>query len=240
MTALFYVHVVRYSRDVGAMEGFFRAVGLAAHGGEAVAFLGDTGRVDVRPPTGDFHAGETYVNLLTESLEDAVDAANNAGADYLVWEEDDVHYAAIEGRSGEWIRVEEGIAGSHTDHELGWGVSAIRPSPDFARDRDFFADFGFSPGAGANEWFESLLGPMNAGTIGLHHAAEDVPRFSAQEDPRNRLPYADIGLTTSDDLEETAQRLTEAGYPAGVVTAGTLTKVHVQDPDGIEIEIHPA
>src|SRR5690625_5925184 len=61
------------------------------------------------------------------------------------------------------------------DVRVGLGVSTIRSASDFAVDREFFAHFGFSPGAVANEWFEGLVGEGATGMLGLHHASPDTP-----------------------------------------------------------------
>ena len=73
----------------------------------------------------------------------------------------------------------------------------------------------------------------------MHYADASEPIFRAgEEDPRDRVPLARLGFVTGEELPELAQRLTDAGYPAKVVSEGDLIKAHVTDPDGIEIEIH--
>lgn len=48
-----------------------------------------------------------------------------------------------------------------------------------------------------------------------------------------------LGLETSEDLTALAERLTAAGYEARVVEEHGLRAVHLTDPDGEHLEIHP-
>lgn len=249
MSAHFSVMPFRYSDDVAAMVTFLEELGLRRRiDADGFAELhASAGRVMVHAAGGDFSSGETYLNLMTDTVEDAVDAASNAGADYLVWDEAYGRHAVVAGLHGEWMWINEEQADDYgyRRHEgearEGLVVSAIRPAPDFAIDLAFFAHFGFAPAPGASEWFESLQGPGNAGVIGLHYAEPSESIFrEGEEDARNRVPYANLAFVTTEDLSELADRLESAGYPAAVVTEGSLTKVHVTDPDGVEIEIHPA
>lgn len=246
MTPDFFVLPVRRCADVARMVDFFTAVGLVRRdlADDHVDQYGATGRVRLMEAGGGFSPGETYLHLHAGSVEDAVDVADSSDLEYLVWEEEAGQVAGVEGPHGEWMSILDGVGTPIPDEgepRPGIGVSAIRPSPDFTRDREFFAHFGFDPGPDANPWFEALRGPGSAGTIGLHHAPEGTPvHREAREDVRNRLPLVTIGLTTTEVLEDFADRMVGAGYEARVVEAGGLRKVHVIDPDGVEIEVHPA
>lgn len=248
MSPQFTVMPFRYSNNVAAMVAFLEELGLRRRiDSEGFAELhAGAGRVMVHAAGGEFTGGQTYLNLMAQTVEDAVDVASRAGFEYLVWDEAYGRHAVVAGPHGEWMWVNEeqaddyGYRRHEGDARPDLVASAIRPAPDFAIDIEFFAHFGFATAPGASEWFESLRGPGTAGIIGLHYADASEPIFrSEEEDPRDRVPLARLGFVTGEALPGLAQRLTQAGYPASVVSDGQLTKVHVTDPDGVDIEIHP-
>lgn len=248
MSAQFSVMPFRYSNNVAAMVAFLEELGLRRRiDSEGFAELhAGAGRVMVHAAGGKFAGGQTYLNLMTQTVEDAVDLASRIGLEYLVWDESYGRHAVVAGPHGEWMWINEEQADDYGYHRhdarprADLIASAIRPAPNFAIDLEFFAHFGFAPDPGASEWFESLRGPGEAGIIGLHYAEASEPIYRAEEeDPRDRVPLARLGFVTGEELPSLAQRLTEAGYPATVVSEGGLVKVHVTDPDGVEIEIHP-
>lgn len=143
-------------------------------------------------------------------------------------------------------------------------VCAVLSSEDFGRDVRWFGRLGFAPGAadgadGAEEddgaggpadeeiaaaehhgWLE-LRGPGSAGIIGLHApmAGRERTRRASPEMP-DLPPTLQVRLSfeTSEDLGALAARLRAAGYDARLVE-GAVRALHVLDPDGIEVEIHP-
>lgn len=163
MSPQFTVLLFRYSNHVAAMVAFLEELGRRRRidsEGSAELHAG-AGRVMVHAAGGEFTGGQTYLNLITKTVEDVVDVASRAGCEYLVWDEAYGRHALVAGPHGEWIWVNEEQAG----------------------------DYGYR-----------------------RHEGDARP-----------------------DL---AQRLTQAGYLASVVSDGQLTKVHVTDPDGVDIEIH--
>src|SRR5699024_330157 len=147
MSAQFSVMPFRYSDDVAAMVTFLEELGLRRRiDADGFAELhASAGRVMVHAARGDFSSGETYLNLMADAVEDAVDAASNAGADYLVWDEAYGRHAVVAGPHGEWMWINEEQADDYgyRRHEgevrEGLVVSAIRPAPDFAIDLAFLA-----------------------------------------------------------------------------------------------------
>lgn len=245
MTQQFTALILRYSANVPAMVAFLEELGLRRRiSSEGFAELAaGAGRVMVHGASTEYPAGETYLSLFTPSLETAAPA----GVEITIWDESYGRHGLLTGPFGEQIWINEDMADTY-GYEVGTDevpapelvASAIRETPDFAGDREFFSRLGFVPAPGGNEWFEALQGPGTAGVIGLH-APSERSRLVREDssDPRGRMPYARLGFQTAEELEALSSRLTAVGYPARVVEADGLRKVHVVDPDGIEIEIHP-
>src|SRR5699024_6211348 len=111
---------------------------------------------------------------------------------------------------------------------------------DREADRAFFARFGFVPEPGGNEWWQALRASEYSGVIGLHKTMPGEVTPAAPPAPSaKRTATARLRAPTSAHLEALAERLDRAGYPARGVS-GQVTAVHVVDPDGCELEIHPS
>ena len=130
------------------------------------------------------------------------------------------------GRSGEPVAVE---------------VVMVRYSYDFDADRNFFAKLAFQSAAGACPEWEQMSASKQSGWIGLHYpnAGQQTVRKEDNNPVGDFVPLVSLSLQTTEDLQQLAHRLSEHGYPAQVVTDAAATKVHVTDPDGAALEIHP-
>lgn len=247
----FAVMPLRFSSEPSLMIRFLMDVGLAPSRttvGDGFGELrAEAGWVMVRKAQSDATPGETLLCLKVDRADEVLTLAETAGLDAAVWDESYGRQAAVRGPHGErmWINEEQGDVYGYEEHSLTeidtrLTVSAIRSSPDFEADRKFFAVFGFSPTPGGSEWWEALRGPGLAGLIGLHKPSEgsSVAKLS-EVDPLHRVPLVELGFQTSEPLDELRDRLLTAGYDARIVADPNATKVHVIDPDGAEIEIHP-
>ncbi|MDO5495868.1 MAG: hypothetical protein Q4G64_09150 [bacterium] len=251
MTA-YTVMPLRYSNNVPAMVEFLTTLGLTRH----VTTLGDgfaelsaaAGRVMVHAAhsadASAATAGDTVICFSTPSADHAVEHLDTAGLDTTIWDESYGRQAMVTTPRGEavWINEEQedlygyqGPEAAQPDPRL--IVSAILPSPDFGSDRAFYSHFGLTPDPGASEWWEGLRGP--GGVVGLHMPEPGWTPALEFEDPRYRYPLIMLGFQTAEPLEDLRDRLLAAGYEARIVSVPEATKVHVTDPDGQEIEIHP-
>nr|NLD40708.1 hypothetical protein [Actinomycetales bacterium] len=151
----------------------------------------------------------------------------------------------VTGPAGEaiWINEEqqdlygyEGTDGQRPDPRL--IVTAIRPSTDFSADRAFLEKFGVTADPGASEWWIGMR--SGVGVVGIHRPHEGWQAVLEDEDPRYRYALVRLGFETAELLEELRDRLVTGSYEARLVVEDVGPKVHVLDPDGQEIEIHPA
>ena len=85
---------------------------------------------------------------------------------------------------------------------------------------------------------EGLDNP-GAGVIGLHRAEDPVVVVDAPDNPVGGNRVVGLGFETTHDLESVAARPVAAGYDARVVDEHGLRAIHVTDPDGQHLEIHP-
>lgn len=253
--APFTVYPLRFSKDAPTMIGFLRTLGMVpvvTTGTDSFAELiaGGGGRVMVHTAEGSetgAPAGETQLCLSVAGTDDAAASLRERGHAVRVWDETYGRQGAVRGPRGEDIALNEhqqdlygyvGHEGAGADDRL--SVTAVRVSaagPDRERDIAFFADLGFAPVGEASTWWQALTAP-GAGTIGLH-APGGGDAFSRPSGTEfGDVALVRLGFETTEDLEALATRLTEAGYGARVVDED-VRAVHVTDPDGQHLEIHP-
>lgn len=243
---------LRYSADPAAMIRFLTHLGMArvvTAGADNFATLtaGGGGSVMVHSVHGadaTVTPGETVLCFATEDADEAAAQLDGMGVEVAVWDESYGRQAMAVSPSGGavWINEEMtdlyGYAGHQrpaTDPRL--VVAAIVPTVDFGADRAFFERFGFTSDPGANEWWEEMR--SDGGVVGLHRPEEGWVALTSSDDPRYRYPRIHLGFQTSAPLEEVRDHLAAGGYPAEIVRVPEATKVHVTDPDGQVLEIHP-
>ncbi|MBK0330625.1 hypothetical protein I8D64_04335 [Brachybacterium sp. MASK1Z-5] len=213
-------------------------------------------------------AGTTDLCMATPSADRAAEALEREGIEVTVWDESYGRQGMITGPDGEGVSLNEdqvdlyGYEGHDASPDPRLHVRAVLSSEDFGRDARWLGRLGFAPAAAGGPggadgadgvdgekaiasaersgWLE-LHGPGSAGIIGLHApmAGRERTRRASPEMPD--LPptlQVRLGLETSEDLEALTARLRSAGHDARLVE-GAVRAVHVPDPDGIEVEIHP-
>jgi catechol 2,3-dioxygenase-like lactoylglutathione lyase family enzyme len=193
--------------------------------------------------------GITDLCLLTGEADAAATALEERGFDVTVWDESYGKQGMIAGPGeGEAISLNEdqrdfyGYAGhdaSGADVRL--RVCAVVSSPDFEADAAYFARLGYQRVGPSSEWWQELHGPASSGIIGLHKPGAADARTRDGSDDMEGVGHAlqvRLGFETTEDLGELASRLQEAGYHARVVE-DAVRSVHVTDPDGLTLEIHP-
>lgn len=256
----FTVFPLRFTAKPRALIDFLRTVGMAPlltspsdQYAELVA--GGGGRVMVHSAstsaTGS-PAGETQLSTVVRSTDAAAEQLREAGLEVTVWDEAYGRQGNITGPHGEAIGLNENqedhygyVAHDGAGADARLSVVAVRASAEgVERDRDvaFFGALGFVPADAGSPAYRALVSPGSGG-VGLHAPAEGEVASRPGGDsahPALRVPLVRLGFTTTEDLGELAARLTDGGYPARVVEGGAVRSVHVADPDGQHLEIHPA
>lgn len=252
----FTVYPLRFSDDAPAVIAFLRTLGMApvvTTEGEGFAELiaGGGGRVMVHATSNAetaAPAGETQLCLSVPATDAAAEQLREQGLQVRVWDETYGRQGSVRGPHGEDISLNEhqrdlygyvGHDGARADPRL--SVTAVRVSaegPDRDGDREFFAALGFRPVGEGDQWWQALSSP-GAGTIGLHAPGGADDRASRPSGTEfGDVALVRLGFETTEDLDLLAVRLTEAGYETRVVE-GNVRAVHVTDPDGQHLEIHP-
>lgn len=247
---------LRFSADAPAMIAFLRTLGMAAEvttAGEDFATLvaGGGGRVMVHGADGSETGavpGETQLCLAVERTDEAADALAAHDLEVRVWDETYGRQGVVVGPCGETVSLNEqqrdlygyeGHDGDGADPRL--AVCVVRSSeegPEREADVRFFAALGFTPVGPGDRWWQALAAP-GAGVVGLHAPHPDAPAGQrATGTEFGDVALVRLGFETDEDLEQLAARLTAAGHPARVVRE-EVTAVHVTDPDGLHLEIHP-
>lgn len=197
-------------------------------------------------------AGETQLSTLVRSADAAAERLREAGLEVTVWDEAYGRQGNITGPHGEAIGLNEDqedhygyVAHDGTGADDRLTVVAVRASAAGSeRDRDveFFGALGFAPADDGSPFFRALVSPGRGG-VGLHVPADGESASRPGDDPGHpdlRVSLVRLGFTTTEDLGALAARLTAAGYPARVIEDDAVRSVHLTDPDGQHLEIHPA
>ena len=247
------VFPLRFTRDPQALIAFLRTLGMAPAITAGDYGFGDlvagAGRVMVHAVRG-AESGAVHGDTdLCLSVPDAVRAAEEiaaAGIEVTVWDESYGKQGRLDGPDGEGVSLNEhqvdlygyqGHDASAADPRL--SVTAVVLSDDFERDAAWFARLGFVAESEGDQWWRELRGAGRAGTIGLHAPGPEGRRTRPTGPEFGDCLQVRLGFSTTEDLEELAERLVAAGHPARLAEAGAVRSVHVTDPDGLVIEIHP-
>jgi hypothetical protein len=254
----FTVFPLRFTADPAALIAFLRTLGMSpvvTTEGDGFADLvaGGGGRVMVHGAASSAigaPAGETQLSISVPEVDPAAERLRENGLEVVVWDESYGRQGNITGPHGEAVGLNEeqqdlygyvGHDATVADPRL--VVTAVRASEHGSeRERDvaFFATLGFTPaGAGSAAW--QALVSEGHGVIGLHAPApgEAASRPGDVGGADLRVSLVRLGFETTEDLGDLAARLIRAGYPARVVAQHGTRSVHLTDPDGQHLEIHP-
>lgn len=257
--APFAVFPLRFTARPGAMIDFLCTLGMAPlitteRNGFGDLVAGGGGRVMIHDAPSSAigaPAGETQLSTAVRSADAAAEQLRESGLEVVVWDESYGRQGNITGPHGEAVGLNEDQTDpyGYVEHD-GAGadprltVVAVRPSaagPERERDVAFFATLGFRTAVPRDESWTRLASD-GGGTIGLH-APEEGWHASRPGDVGGadlRVSLVRLGFETTEDLEALAARLVAAGYAAEVVEQPGVRSVHVTDPDGQRLEIHPA
>lgn len=252
VTTTFTTMVFRYSQNPSAMIDFLTDLGMRVAISSDLGFAelhAGAGRVLVHHTRGavatDAPSGLTCLNLAVEDVASAAEDLERHGFSVRTWDESYGHQGSIASPGDVEITLNEeqhdlyGYQGhdpSGADDRL--VVTAVRASFDREQDVAFFERLGFVPEPDGDEWWQAMRAPGSAGVIGLHKpAATDRAGWPTNSD-FGVVATVRLGFETTEPLDELAERLQAMGYDAKVVD-NEVRSVHVSDPDGQHLEIHP-
>lgn len=238
------VAAIRYTDDLPAMRDFLELLGLSPavvssgwidlHAGAGRVWLHAAGNAD-SPST----PGQT--NLCFETT-DLPGLAERLGTNYV----DETFGASllITDPLGDTVQINS----RHTDT---YGYESLQPRPDLQTSA---VAVRFTDPAGPYVPFLQTLGlrrsvstsnadyaefSAGAGIVGLHAAGPDTG--DGIRATGAHVAVVQLALSTTRDLDAIAETLRNGGHgDAYVVAEGSQRSLHVTDPDGQSLEIHPA
>lgn len=117
---------------------------------------------------------------------------------------------------------------------------AVCVTPDPKAEAAWFAAFGFSAPSDDDPWWLGLRAGELSGVLGVHAGEIDDADVGLADDPF-RSPYeVRIGFETHLPLTAEADRLRAAGLLPTVITGEPVPRIVLTDPEGEEVQIHPA
>jgi len=239
------VECYRFTDDPPAMIAFLEALGMSrriSSEGDGFALLtAQGGSVGVHRAAGSqtgAPSGQTQLCLAVASI-DELDGVPGV----VTWDESYGRHAGITDPFGGGIWIDEeqtDLYGGYRAHQdeprPGLFVTAVRYSPDFAADKDFFTRFGFSAGPDDQWWVP--LSAADGSVVGLHKPQGEPITAPAADNPVGENSVVHLGFTTTEPLEAVRDRLLAAGHQARIQQADGMRSVLVLDPDGCQVQVH--
>ena len=104
----------------------------------------------------------------------------------------------------------------------------------------YFAPFGFTAPSYDDPWWIGLRAGERSGVIGLHTGEVETRNPRSDGDPFEPVHEVRIGFETSEPLDRLADRLRAVGFAPTMITDGPDPRIVLTDPEGDEVQIHPA
>jgi len=255
MTRPYLIWPLKFSPDAPAMIDFYRRLGLQlAFSHDSATFATFNGRAgtlgvhDANNTASGKVVGHTALNLATDDIERAVEELATLGLDVKIWDETYGKQGVVRAPDGRVIGLnetsQEDLYGGYHVHEAEatptLDVVAVCGTHDMRAEAAFFGSFGFTAPLYDDPWWIALRAGDRSGVIGIH-AGEPETRTPRPENDLFGPPYeVRIGFETHLDLEQETDRLRTAGFDLALISEGRVPRIVLTDPDGDEIEIHPA
>lgn len=255
MTRSYVIWPLRFSPDPAAMIDFYSRLGLhqalSHDSGTYASFDGRGGSLgvhDAATTTAGAVEGHTGFNLATADIVAAAAELRGLGIEVRVWDETYGKQAVIIGRGGRAIGLnqtqQEDLYGGYHVHAAdgvpSLDVVAVHATPDMQGDAAWFEPFGFTAPSYEDPWWIGLRASDRSGVIGIHHGeVEDIGARPA-EDEFGPAFEIKIGFETHLPLAEEAAKLLSAGLEPELLADEPALRIVLTDPDGEEVQIHPA
>ena len=256
MTRPYVIWPLRFSPNAPAMIDFYSRIGLhltfSHDNGTFATFRGRAGTLgvhDARDTTSGKVTGHTALNLATNDTELAVAELAASGYDVKIWDETYGKQGIVMSRDGRVIGIngdsQEDLYGGYQTHDEAAAapvldVVAVCITSEMKAEAVWFEPLGFTAPSYDDPHWIGLRAGDRFGVLGIH------PGEVESSDPRDAddlfgPPYlVGIGFETSEPLAVFADRLSSAGLDPTMITDGSDPRVVPVDPDGEEVQIHPA
>lgn len=255
MTHAYVIWPLRFTADPAAMIDFYSRLGLhqslSHETGTFATFVGRSGTLgvhDARTTTAGAVTGHAALNLATEHLESAATELRSIGHEVKVWDETYGKQGAVTARDGRTIGLnqqrQDDLYGGYREHpDQGvplLDVVAVCPTPDVRAEAAWFASFDFVASSYDDHRWIGLRGGARSGVLGIHAGEIEHRKPRPADDLLGPAYEVRIGFETSEPLARLGERLRAAGLEPTMITDGPDPRVVLTDPDGDEVQIHPA
>lgn len=255
MTRPYVIWPLRFSPNPAAMIDFYRRLGLhqdlSHDSGTYATFRGRAGALgvhDAGTTTSGSVPGHTALNLVTSDVVAAARELGSAGRAVRVWDETYGKQGAVIARDGRVIGLnddaQDDLYGGYHVHDADVAptldVVAVCGTEDMAAEAAYFAPFGFVAPSYDNPWWIGLRAGAGSGVLGIHSGSVEAQNPRADDDLLGPPYEVRIGFETHQPLEQEAERLRAAGFELELITGEAAPRIVLTDPDGEEVQIHPA
>ncbi len=255
MTHAYAIWPLRFTPDPAAMIDFYARLGLhqslSHETGTFATFVGRSGTLgvhDARTTTSGAVPGHAALNLATADVEAAAVELTVLGHEVRVWDETYGKQGVVVARQGRVIGLNEDhqddLYGGYRAHTTTTvpllDVVAVCVTPDLLAEAAYFASFGFVAPSYDDPFWIGLRASERSGVIGLHSGEIESRSPRPDDDPFEPVYEVRIGFETSQPLEQLAERLRSAGLDPTMITDVPDPRIVLTDPDGDEVQIHPA
>jgi hypothetical protein len=255
MTLSYAIWPLRFSPDPAAMIDFYSRLGLhqalSHDDGTFATFEGRSGTLgvhDARTTTSGAVPGHVALNLATPDVEAAASELTGHGYEVRVWDETYGKQGVVVARDGRVIGLNEShqddLYGGYRVHDVSappeLDVVAVCVTTDLRAEAAYFAPFGFTAPSYDDPWWIGLRAGARSGVLGLHAGEVESRSARPDDDPFEPVYEVRVGFETSEPLDRLADRLRAAGCAPTMITDGPDPRIVLTDPDGDEVQIHPA
>lgn len=255
MTHAYVIWPLRFTADPAAMIDFYTRLGLhqslSHEDGTFATFVGRSGTLgvhDARTATGGPVPSHAALNLATEDVEAAAAELVGIGHEVRLWDETYGKQGVVLARDGRAIGLnqerQDDLYGGYREH-LDAGVPlldvvAVCPHPDLRAEAVWFASFGFVAPSYDDPWWIGMRAGARSGVLGVHGGPIETRTARPADDLLGPAYEVRIGFETSEPLPELDERLRAAGLEPTLITDEPAPRILLTDPDGDEVQIHPA
>jgi predicted enzyme related to lactoylglutathione lyase len=255
MTHTYVIWPLRFTPDPSAMIDFYGRLGLhqslSHESGTFATFVGRSGTLgvhDARTTTAGAVPGHAALNLATEDLESAAAELLSIGHEVRVWDETYGKQGAVTARDGRTIGLnqerQQDLYGGYHEHDPATAplldVVAVCPTPQLRAEAAWFASFGFLATSYDDPLWIGLRAGPHSGVLGVHAGEVEHRNPRPGDDLLGPAYEVRIGFETSEPLARLDERLRAAGLDPTMITDGPAPRIVLTDPDGDEVQIHPA
>lgn len=244
------VRPVRFTDRLPEMKHFLEVIGLrpwiVAGGGGWADMSCAAGRVALHDASSDSGGlpGQTTLSFEADDIIVLARQLTGAGVpDVTVYDEAYGRVLTCRDPVGATVAIDERATDlygyqwrAEADVEQSLRVMPVRFADPAGPYGGFLRALGLRPAGEVNPYYVNFLAADGSqGQVGVHYVfGEALPIVASEGQPAVQLTFE-----SAEPLEQLAARLAAAGYEPGIRSEDFGSLLHVTDPDGQEVQVHP-